>query len=609
MKTTIIATTLISLGFSATFSQVAFATTEAENAVEVKSRNVDDRVLVTANRSQQDKFLALSANTVITSDDIKAMQVSNVSEVLDTVAGINVVTQGGTGQTSSIFMRGTNSNHTLVLIDGVRTSSASTGATNLTAISPSQIERIEIVKGPRASLWGSDALGGVIQIFTKQLQSGEGSITLGAGSHNLKEAAVALGIGDNEHNLTLSVAADRADGFDVYQPAQPDDDGYDRSSVSLNGLTTVNDAVSLNLVARFEEGNGEYDNAWGSDEGDHENYLAKVSTIYQGDKFFTELSLATSQDETESFGNGAMASLFKTEREQISLINQYSFTERSSIALGGDFYNEEVSGTTTYSETERNVSAVFIQGRQQVNKFLFEGAVRYDDIEHVDTATTYNTSIGYQLSSDWLISVAHGTGFKAPTFSNLYSSYGNPDLKPEEIENTEFLVRHKLNSAFFTGSIEISAYDSEIENLIIWVNESYSYEGVGLAKVKGAELTADVSHNDFSHQLNFAYIDTEDTATGKDLLRRPELSASYALSYSWQEFSFNSLVSYRDESIDFGDVQLDSYVLVDLGLSYQASGNLSFMTKVNNVFNEQYETANNYITDGVNYKASVTYKF
>lgn len=625
MRKTIIATTLIPLGLSATFSQSAFATTNEQS--------IDDSILVTANRSQQDQFLALSAHTVITANDIKTMQVSNVSEVLDTVAGISVVTQGSTGQISSVFMRGTNSNHTLILIDGVRANSATSGAANLTAISPSQIDRIEIVKGPRAALWGSDAIGGVIQIFTKKLQSGDASITLGVGSHNLTEAAVSVGLGNEKHNLTISIAADQADGFDVYQPdpiIAPDEDGYERTSVSLNGLTTINDSLSMNLIARFEEGNSEYDDIYNSgsfDEVDHENYSVKVAAVYQGEQVFSELSVATSQDEGKNFGEGLAASVITTERDQISLVNEFSINAQGSIALGADYYVEKVSGSDldswtpgeqAWDETERSVSAVFLQSRQQINNLLLEGAVRYDDIENLDTETTYNVSVGYQVAPDWLVSVAHGTGFKAPSFNDLYwPNYGNPELEPEEITNNEILIRHQFDSDSIDASFEISAYDSEIENLIAWAPTAenpaiWLPANVNMAEIKGIEATTVVNFNDFSHQLNLAFVDSEDTKTGKQLLRRPELTASYSLSYYWQKFSFSSLVSYHDDSLDskdYADYTLESYVLVDIGVSYEASRHFTVNAKVNNIFDEEYETASNYATDGTNFKASVTYNF
>lgn len=636
MNKTIIATTLISIGLSASFSQQAIAF----------NTDIDDQMLVTANRSQQDQFLALSANSVITSEQIKTMQVGNISELIDTIAGISVVQQGGSGQNTSVFMRGTNSNHTLILVDGVRINSATLGTTNLTAISPSQIERIEIVKGPRAALWGSDAIGGVIQIFTKQLHSGEGSLTLGAGSNGLVQADAAVGLGNDRHNLSISVSTESSDGFNAYTTDpfpydinEDDDDGYDRFSVSAVGNSQLTNTVSLHLVSRFENGNSEFDASypdspcWFDDtlacpafyanEQDHENYSVKVASRYQGDKLFSELALSTSQDEAENSGNGTVPSTITTERDQVSFINQYQFSNSTSLSLGIDYYVEEISnsedldgwvpGFQTWEEVERDVSAVFVQAQHQLGNFLLEGAARHDDIENLDAETTYNASIGYKINADWLVSVTRGTGFKAPTFNDLYwPGSGNPELKPEKITNNEILIRRQFSSPNLSAKVEFSAFDSEIKNLIAWAPNEFGLwqpANINSAEISGLEASIMLNFANLNNQLNLAFVDAEDSVTGDKLLRRPELTATYTLGYHWQNFTFNSVVSYRDESVDAGDVKLDSYVLVDLGVNYHATNNITVNAKVNNIFDEEYETSLNYYADGTNYKASVTYSF
>ncbi|WNC70756.1 TonB-dependent receptor [Thalassotalea psychrophila] len=636
MKKTIIATTLISIGISASFSQQAIAA----------NVDTDDQMLVTANRSQQEQFLALSANSVITSEQIKTMQVGNISELLDTVAGVSVVQQGGSGQNTSIFMRGTNSNHTLILVDGVRINSATLGTTNLTAISPSQIERIEIVKGPRAALWGSDAIGGVIQIFTKQLHSGEGSLTVGAGSNGLIQADAAMGLGNDKHNISISVSTESSDGFNAYTTDpypydinEDDDDGYERFSVSAVGNSQLTNTMSLHLVSRFESGNSEFDAsypdspcwfdealacpAYYANEQDHENYSVKLASRYQGDNLFSELAIATSQDEAENFGNETVPSTISTERNQVSFINQYQFLTGTSFSLGLDYYVEEISnsedldgwvpGFQTWDEVEREVSAVFLQAQHQQDKLLLEGAVRHDDIENLDAETTYNASVGYQINDNWLVSVTRGTGFKAPTFNDLYwPGSGNPDLQPEKITNNEVLIRHQFSSDSLNAKVELSAFDSEIDNLIAWAPNEFGLwqpANINSAEISGVEASIMLNVGNINNQLNLAFVDAEDSVTGDKLLRRPELTATYSLGYHWQNFSFNSLVSYRDESVDAGEAKLDSYVLVDLGVSYHATNNITLNARVNNIFDEEYQTSLNYFADGTNYKASVSYSF
>lgn len=607
--------------------------------------NIDDSVIVTANRSQQDKFISLSSTQVITEEQVLAMQVSNVTDILSTIAGITVVNQGGAGQVSSMFMRGTNSNHTLILVDGVRINSATIGTTNLAAITPSQIARIEVVKGPRGALWGSDAIGGVVQIFTKQLNSGEGNVTAGIGSNGLMQADGAIGFGNSQHNLSLGIAGDSSNGFNAYTTDpypgdinENDSDGYDRFSINGVANSQLSNTMSLQLVSRFERGSSQFDASYPdspcwdepsltcptyfANEQDHENYSLKFSSRYQGDQLFSEFSIATSQDEAETFGKGINKSerdRITTERDQLSFINQYSVNSKASISLGLDYYTEEVSTNTdkdpwqagfqSWSPNERDVSAIFLQGREQWRNIFVEVALRYDDIENVGNETTYNASFGYQINNDLLFSLNRGTGFKAPSFNDLYwPGSGNPDLAPEEITNSELLLRYRYR----LGNVEFTAFDSDIDNLIAWAPNEFGLwqpANVNSASIKGLETTISANVNNFTHQLALAYVDTEDDVTGKKLLRRPKINATYSIVYDWQRLSVSGLVSYHDESLDSGDVILDRYVLIDLGLAYQINEHISVKAKLNNVFDERYQTAANYYGDGSNYKASITYRF
>ena len=634
---------LITLAVTSALSSTAHA---AQSETASAKQTIDEQIIVTASRSEQERFTALSSTEVILSEQITQMQAANITEVLNTIAGISVVNQGGAGQSAGVFMRGANSNHTLILIDGVRTNSATLGTTNLSAISPTQIERIEVVKGPRAALWGSDALGGVIQIFTKQYTNGEGQLSVGAGSNGYIKGAGSIGLGNETSNITVSLSSEQSDGFNAYQTDdlpydinEPDEDGFDRISASLVGNTQLSNTLALQLVGRYESGNSEFDAsypdspcwddpsqacpAFYANEQDHENYSVKFASTYQGDNLTSELALSTFQDQAETFGNGLTKDEITTERDQVSFINEYSYSANGSVLLGLDYYNEQVSTNTdkdpwnpgfdTWAVDERDVSAVFLQARQSINKWLLEAAVRYDDIEEVGDETTYNTSIGYQITDDFLVSVNHGTGFKAPTFNDLYwPGSGNENLVPEELTNTEVLARYRFNSDDMQGNVEISVFDSEIDNLIAWAPNDFGLwqpSNINSAEISGVEAAIDVSYGNFTHLLNASFIDAVDSQTDKQLLRRPELTAAYGLTYFWNDFSFNALVTYRDESLDSGDVTLDSYVLVDFAIAYQATSNLELNFKANNVFDEEYETSLNYVADGSNFKASATYSF
>ena len=630
MKKSILASSIVA-SFAVSFSQPLLA----------NEQEVDENIIITANRSQQDSFLSLSANTVLTRDDIEALQVASVSDILSTVAGIQVVTNGDAGQSSSVFTRGMESDHTLILLDGVRVNSATLGTTNFAALSAQQIERIEVVKGPRAALWGSDALAGVIQIFTKRYASGEKAFSIGLGSNSFNQSSISVGFGNEQHQYTFNASTENSDGFNAYRSNpndpydldEPDKDGYERETVSLVGNSQFTQDFKLSVVARFQRGESEFDASypdkpcWHDPESkcpafyannqDTKNYHTRVAGSYQLGKGSIELALAKSQDRSEQYGNDVQLQRIETEREQASLIAFYPFTSQSSVTVGADWYQEDISanydldnftpGVQGFGSDTRDVSAIFAQARHQVDQILLEVAVRGDDIENVGDETTYNLSLGYQLAPDWLVSVNTGTGFRAPSFNDLYwPNSGNADLRPETSETHEILVRHFTNAL----NIELSIYDTEVEDLISWDEVSkgvWKPSNVDKATMQGVDLTASYQQGDFHHQLNAGYVDTEDAKTKDELLRRPKLSANYTLAYQWEAWNFNSTVSYRDESIDKS--KLDSYWLFDLGAQWQVTDSVLLSAKINNLFDEEYETATNYFADGRNFKINASFSF
>ena len=608
--------------FKKTLSQIAVASAlltlaanASANSISQASDSSLDKIVVTANRSQQEQFLSLSSTQVIGQAEIQAIQPQNITELLNTLAGVSVVNQGGAGQASSVYMRGTNSNHTLVLVDGVRVGSATLGTTSFSSMSVGLIDRIEVVKGPRGALWGADAIGGVIQIFTKKLHSGEGVITAGVGSHGFWKTEVAAGLGNDEHSLTLSASLEDADGFNVTDYAsQEDDDGYDRQSFSLNGHSQLTDEFALESVSRYEKGGAEYDTKWvgSADENEHDNYSAKISGIYESNHFFVETSYAASQDQGSTFAASAeprVVNKITTKRDQFGLLGQYAFSDTTSLTAGFDWYKEKVSGTSaSYAKDSRKASALFVQARHQADAVLFEAALRQDDIQGLDKETTYNLSVGYQISDDWLVSLSQGTGFKAPTFNDLYwPGSGNPNLNPEKVDSTELLSRYK----FAAGSVEVSLYKSDIENLIAWAPDatgSWKPSNINSATAEGAELTVFVQQGNLSHSLAAAFVETEDESTGKQLLRRPKVTSTYTLGYQLDALTVNLVLDYRGDSEE-STKTLDSVLLTNLSMSYQLSTDFSITGKVNNLFDENYVVAEHYFTDGTNYQVFASYTF
>ncbi|WP_111978396.1 TonB-dependent receptor domain-containing protein [Algibacillus agarilyticus] len=620
MKKTLLATSIISaitLGYSAAVFADDIVKTE--------------RILVTANRSEQNPFDALAAHTVIGQVEIERLQAQNIGDLLDKVAGVNVVNQGGTGQQTSIFMRGNNSGHTLVLIDGVRVGSATTGSASLASIPLAQIERIEVVKGARAALWGSDAIGGVIQIFTKKFNTGEGVVSAGFGSHGFMQLSAATGFGNQQDGISLAVNLERADGIDVLQKADnqdPDSDGYDRQSVTLSGRTAFNKSLNADAKIQVDQGGTEYDNAYSpttnANENSYDNYLVNVGLNHQFNAFTSRAALSKTRDKGSNFGQTSVKSSIQTERELLSVVSNYAHNTNTSVTAGFDAYKESVSsgdldswtdGIQGYAEQERTVNAWFLQANHQVDNLLLESAIRHDRIESVDNKTTYNLAAGLKITPDTLISLSRSTGFKAPTFNDLYwPGSGNPELIPEVSLSNELLVRHQHQNLV----AEMSVYKSKVDNLIAWApnaSGNYSPANVNLAEIKGVELNAKINDDKLQHEISVAWVEAKDAQVDQLLARRPKFTASYTASYNLDVLTLNSIISYRDESFDkpFKEgeerVELDDVWKLDLSAQYDVTSDLAVFFKWNNVFDADYETAADYQLDDANFKLSATYSF
>jgi vitamin B12 transporter len=588
-----------------------------------------ETIVVTANRTTQDKFDTLASVEVFDRQSIDQLKPDSIAELLSRVAGISATTQGSAGHQTSLFVRGTNSDHVLVLVNGVRVGSATLGSKEFATIPVALVERVEIVKGPRAALWGSDAIGGVIQIFTRQLDAGQAQLGASFGHDSFWQVYGAVGLGNENHSYTISAFAEETDGYDVVKPDpnniyaadQPDDDGYDRQSLSLVGLSTFNDVFSLEVNAQLDKGNTEIDTSFGGDEFEHDNYHALVRGHWSLEKTNLQLSYAKSVDENEDNGDeqyeGATSSHFKTTRDQVTALGQYQQSANAFFTLGADWYDEEISSHTLYSDTSRDAYAIFATARQEKDAWKFEQAIRYDNVGDTDSETTFQLSAGYQVSEHWLIALSHGTAFKAPSFNDLYwpdafGSAGNPDLVSETSRNTEILSRFQHNNI----ELEISAYRTDINDLIEWapIDDSDPFSNwqptnLSKAEIKGIDATGTLSFEHFSHQISASHVDAENKQTNSQLFLRPYFSANYSLGYQLDSLDFTVNINYQGGRTDSSGVQLNSATLINVNANYDITDALTIYAKITNLADRDYQLAYQYPSDGQGYRIGLDYRF
>ena len=589
----------------------------AAEPVKNQASEETETIVVTASRTQQDKFDVLAAIDVFDRDAIDQIQPVSVADLLNKVAGINVLSNGTKASNSSVFVRGSNSDHVLILVNGVRVGSATTGVKSLSSVAMALVERVEIVRGPRAALWGSDAIGGVVQIFTRQFGQGEGQVGIKYGSQNTQEAYAALGFGNNQHAYTLSASAEKSDGYDVRLGDETDEDGYDNQSVAFNGTSEFSQLYSLEVNAQLEQGNSEFDTGWGGNETDFTKHHILLRNHLDLDAAYLQFSYANARDNEVTFGNGADESLFETRRDQVSALAQMPLNQAGELVVGADWYNEKIntSATNRYAEDKRDALAVYATGRYQLEQVKLEASVRHDDIDKTGSETTYQLGAGYDINENTLIALTHGTSFKAPTFNDLYHPWGgNPDLISETADNTELLGRYQ-NDVF---SVELSVYSTNYDDLIEWAPidasdpfSPWQPSNVASASIKGAEATVTADLLGADHRLTLTHLDAENDATGKQLMRRPYFTANYSLTF--QADSWDATLELNHQGARFADnyhtVKQGSYTLVNLAANIELSPALTLVLKASNLTDKDYQPVQDYNGRPQNFSAAVNYSF
>jgi vitamin B12 transporter len=569
----------------------------------------DEVVVVTANRMEQNINDTLADVEVIDRADIERIQPQSFIDLLVNIAGIDTIQRGGQGQDASIFMRGANSNQLLILVDGIRVGSATLGVKSISNISVAQIERVEIVKGPRAALWGSDAIGGVIQIFTRRYGNGEHRVAVALGANNTKDLEASVGFGNQELSNTLTVSKKKTDGQDAKIDDSPDKDGYQIESFALRGNYQFNQTSSLDWLGQLDQGEIDFDTSWGGNVTEFKNQIWNIRCTHEENDWNNQLAVRSSRDSRDTTGD-----VFETRREQYSYLTRYNVT--SSISFGGgiELISDNVEKSSTgYSETERDTKSYHTNVNYVGKALLADFAVRYDDVENVATKTTYNFGFGYRLNAQNLVSFNLGQGYKAPTFNDLYYPWGgNPELEFETSDNIEVVYK----GTYDIGNLVASIFDSEVDNLIQWIPDTdgiWAPQNVGKANISGIDLHFKLKSEYLNHKFNASHVNSEDAATGEQLIRRAKLHLGYEVSKSLDSFDWFVQLQYVGKRPDndyqtFMPVNLDSYVRANIGLGYNLNTSWKFNLRISDAFDEAPTLVSGYHPAGREFYLSISYQ-
>ncbi|WCE29606.1 TonB-dependent receptor domain-containing protein [Vibrio sp. SCSIO 43137] len=597
MKKTVLATTVTSLFFAAP-------------NIYAQSPSDVETMVVTATRFEQSLQTSTLPVEVITKEEINAIQAKSVSEILRRLPGVQIASNGGYGQSQSIFVRGTESDHVLFLVDGVRIASATTGTASVSAIPVVAIERIEFIRGSRGAVYGSDAIGGVINIITKTDRD-EGALAVGIGSDKFSQGQISVSKNVSEKlNASFAANKSRTEGFSVTDTAgSEDDDGYKSDDIIASADYKINDKYSIDIQTFYHEGEVEYDA--GNRYKDERIFNVAGTLNFQNDTLDSKLQLAVNQDSAKSHTPGGV-SLYQTDRKSLLFANQYRVNDDLSIGAGLDWYRDDVSkSSANFTETSRHNTALYLSSLYDKHDYQIEGAVRTDDNERYGRNTTWQLGGGWNVNENYRLTANVGTAFKAPSFNDLYSPFGGvATLKPEESVNYEVA----LESSAELFDWRVAAYVNQIDELIDWRPQglNYSPQNIGEAEIKGVEFLVNFETGDFSHNISIDIMDPQDKESNRQLARRAKESAKWNITYYADKWQADISYLYQGTRYDYpssGKVKLDAYSLVDLSVSYDVLDSLTLRGRVANLFDEDYVLANGYNTQKRAYFGTLEYRF
>jgi vitamin B12 transporter len=585
-----------------------------------------DEIVVTATRIEQPLNQTIASISVITQEDIKNSQATDVPTLLRSVAGVEISQNGGIGKTSSLYLRGSNDSQVLVLLDGVRINSATAGTTSIEHLMLTQIERIEVVRGNVSSLYGSEAIGGVVQIFTKHGQGEPAfNVSAGLGSYGTRNMATGFSGAFEDTDFNLQISRFITEGFSTINPAiapaaNPDNNGYDNTSISANIKHAFSAQHSLSFSTFNSQGHSQFDSSYElpTDTHDSNFQVRKVSLTsdnHINNSWQSRLQLAQGVDNTQNFTNGLPAtpgSLYKTTNNQLNWQNTLQLNPGKQVLLGAEYLNQLVSSDLQpkFDRDERMVKSLYTGYSGNYGSHQVQANARHDNFSDFGTANTGLLGYGYALSDAWRIAASISTAFKAPTFNDLFypfvdygggASYqGNPNLQAERSQNNELGMHYAADAQ----RVDIVYFDNRIHDLIT-INSLPALTMINLneARINGMEASYSGKFDDTYLKIAVTRQNPLDANTGERLLRRATFFSSASITQQLGNWKIGGEWQYSGEREDndintYSRITLNSYHLLNLTAQYKFNKQLLAALRADNVFDQGYMLTHGYNTQG-----------
>jgi vitamin B12 transporter len=546
---------------------------------------------VTPSRTAEPIGASIAAVGIISREDIELSAAEDLFDLLRLQPGVDIVRTGGPGAQTSVFLRGSNSNHVLVLIDGVRVSSANTGAYAWEQLPLSQVERVEIVRGPRGSLYGSDAIGGVIQVFTRSNPDPHARATVG--SYGTAEFDGGWGYRGERSRLSINAGYRDVEGFSAQNPNgfsyHPDDDGVEAASLGIKGSADADyggwrySLLATDNRSEFDQGHSEADQVISAVE-----FLGAISADwdyqllggYIRDDLFTDFEFFTTD--------------FASQRYQLSWQNQLHLQDNGRFDFGLDFYRESGRSADSWDEDRHNLG-LFASYERSWDGLRLQVGGRADDNSRFGGEFTGQFALAWDIDDSWQVSGSYGSAFREPNLSEQFSPgfgglfAGNPDLDPESSSSAEAALRWRHGEV---GEVMVTAYRTEVDDLIAFNGEFFQAINIDRARLEGIEFEYSLRRAGWLFRASATLQDATDRSTGEDLLRRPNEKGALTLDRRFANDSWIGLEwFYSGQRADFGGIALDSYNLLNLRAGWAFAPAWRLELRGDNLADEDYEPA------------------
>ncbi len=558
--------------------------------------------VVTATRTESRADAVLSDMTVITREEIESGTGRTLAELISRVAGIQMTGNGGLGKNSGIFIRGTGSTHVLLLVDGVRVGSATAGQANFDNIPLESIERIEVLKGPASALYGSDAVGGVIQIFTRQGREGfspYASATVGSAGR--REVSTGLSGGTKDVSYNLGVQTLREKGFSSTNPAvganfNSDRDGFSQDSLTASTSWRFAPGWKLGVNLLYADGVNHYDGSGSAGSDIHadvqtQSYgLNLESQLLQNWK--SRLAYGGSDDKSTNY-TGAAPTRFDTHQDLWTWLNEVG-TPLGLFLAGLERLEQRVSGTTAYAVDQRTTDSVFVGLNGDAAGHSWQLNVRRDDNSQFGGATTGFAGYGYKLTRELRAHVSYGTSFKAPSFNNLYfPGFGNATTQPEEGRNREVGLAYTQG----TQEYKLVHFDNRIQGFITLLPV---VTNIPRARIEGWTLSYTGQFDALGLRAALDLLEARDEATGRMLQRRADEQLTLGADYRSGAWKYGASFLAASERYDntANTIYLPGFGTLDAHVDYALNKAWSLQARVNNLGDKVYQTVNGYNQQG-----------